>query len=124
MPALTEFTDAGQKVLADLGYKGERHRFTCPDRIFKDEEVLDDERQFNLAHAHFRTRTRTRTRTRAEQDHIWPKGHRAVRKVTLCPWRIEAITALRSAAVRCDPLRSAAIRCDPRRLALEHDHAT
>ncbi|RYZ31968.1 MAG: transposase family protein [Propionibacteriaceae bacterium] len=85
LPALEEFTVVGHKVLADLGYEGERRRLTCPHKTLKDRELTDDERQFNLVHAHIRAR--------AEQGNAWLKNYRALQKVTLCPWRIGAIAA-------------------------------
>ncbi len=85
LPALEEFSDAGHKVLADLGYEGERDKLTCPHKQPKDRELTVDERGFNLAHAHIRAR--------AEQGNAWLKNYKALQKVTLCPWRIGAITA-------------------------------
>lgn len=89
LPALQEFTlaghPAGRKVLADLGYEGERHRLTCPHKTPKDRELTIDERQFNLVYAHIRAR--------AEQGNAWLKNYRALQKVPLCPWRIGAIAA-------------------------------
>lgn len=95
LEALEEFTAAEVdgpkiKVLADLGYEGERDRLTLPHKNpdtkkNPDAKLTVDQRQFNLAHAH--------VRARAEQGNAWLKNYRALQKVTLCPWRIGAIIA-------------------------------
>jgi hypothetical protein len=83
--ALDEFTAADHKVLADLGYEGERDRLICPNKQPKDGDLTVSERSFNRVHAH--------VRARAEQGNARLKNYRVLQKVTLCPWRIGAITA-------------------------------
>lgn len=85
LPALNEFIATGRRVFADLGYEGERHHLTCPHKTPNGRILSEDERQFNLVHAHIRAR--------AEQGNAWLKNYRALRKVTLCPWRIGVIAA-------------------------------
>jgi hypothetical protein len=70
LPALVEFSDAGHRVLADLGYEGERVRLTCPHKVPKDRDLSVDERSFNRVHAY--------VRARAEQGNAWLKNYRVL----------------------------------------------
>ena len=85
LTALEEFTAAGHRVLADLGYEGERERITCPVKTPKGARLGEEQREANRAH--------NGVRARAEQGNAWLKNYRVLQKVTLCPWRIGVITA-------------------------------
>jgi DDE superfamily endonuclease len=86
LPLLAEWTDADHAVLADLGYEGERAALTTPIKKTSDAPLTDDERTVNLLHA--------ATRAPAERGNSLLKTtFKALRRVSLCPWRIGAITA-------------------------------
>ncbi len=86
LPLLTEWTDADHAALADLGYEGERTALTTPIKKTTDAPLTDDERTVNLLHA--------ATRAPAERGNSLLKTtFKALRRVSLCPWRIGAITA-------------------------------
>jgi DDE superfamily endonuclease len=86
LPALTEWTDDAHAALADLGYEGERDALTCPIKHFAGHRLTADERCINLLHA--------ATRAPAERGNSLLKTtFKALRRVSLCPWRIGAITA-------------------------------
>ncbi len=86
LPLLTEWTDADHAVLADLGYEGERAALTTPIKKTSDAPLTDDERTVNLLHAAIRAP--------AERGNSLLKTtFKALRRVSLCPWRIGAITA-------------------------------
>ncbi|RTL61282.1 MAG: transposase family protein [Pseudonocardiaceae bacterium] len=89
LPALDAWSDEHRVVLADLGYEGENGRLVCP--IKKPAKpagaVLDaDQRTVNMLHS--------ATRALAERGNALLKTtFKALRRVSLCPWRIGAITA-------------------------------
>ncbi len=86
LPVLAQWTDAQHDVLADLGYEGERGALTTPVKITAGRRLTDDERAVNLLHA--------ATRAPAERGNSLLKASfKALRRVSLCPWRIGAITA-------------------------------
>jgi hypothetical protein len=86
LPLLAEWTDQGHAVLADLGYEGERAALTTPIKKTSDALLTDDQRTVNLLHA--------ATRAPAERGNSLLKTtFKALRRVSLCPWRIGAITA-------------------------------
>lgn len=86
MPALEDWSDEHHAVLADLGYEGERERMTVPVKARQDRPLSVDERTLNALHS--------ATRARAEQGNAWLKTtFKALRHVSLCPWRISAIAA-------------------------------
>jgi hypothetical protein len=86
LPLLTEWTDAEHAALADLGYEGERAALTTPIKKAFDAPLTDDQRTVNLLHA--------ATRAPAERGNSLLKTtFKALRRVSLCPWRIGAITA-------------------------------
>jgi hypothetical protein len=86
LPLLGEWTDAEHAVLADLGYEGERAALTTPVKGTAGRRLTDDERTVNLLHA--------ATRAPAERGNSLLKTtFKALRRVSLCPWRIGAITA-------------------------------
>src|SRR3954453_20961662 len=83
---LAEWTDDEHAVLADLGYEGERAALTTPIKKRTDAPLTDDQRTGNLLHA--------ATRAPAERGNSLLKTtFKALRRVSLCPWRIGAITA-------------------------------
>jgi hypothetical protein len=85
-PALAEWTDETHAVLGDLGYEGEQATLTIPIKRTADRPLTDDERTVNALHA--------ATRALAERGNSLLKTtFKALRRVSLCPWRIGAITA-------------------------------
>ena len=86
LPLLDEWTDEDHAVLADLGYEGERAALTTPIKKTTDAPLTADQRTVNLLHA--------ATRAPAERGNSLLKTtFKALRRVSLCPWRIGAITA-------------------------------
>jgi hypothetical protein len=86
LPLLAEWTDDIHAVLADLGYEGERATLTTPIKQAPGRRLTDDQRTVNLLHA--------ATRAPAERGNSLLKTtFKALRRVSLCPWRIGAITA-------------------------------
>ncbi len=87
LPTLDEFTDDGHVVLADLGYLGEADRLVCPIKKPAKPAALGPEpRTVNMLHS--------ATRALAERGNSLLKTtFKALRRVSLCPWRISAITA-------------------------------
>jgi len=86
LPALAEWTDETHAVLGDLGYEGEQAALTTPVKKATGRPLSDDERTVNALHA--------ATRALAERGNSLLKvTFKALRRVSLCPWRIGAITA-------------------------------
>jgi DDE superfamily endonuclease len=86
LPLLAEWTDDAHAVLADLGYEGERDALTTPIKTPAGRRLTGDERCVNLLHA--------AVRAPAERGNSLLKTtFKALRRVSLCPWRIGAITA-------------------------------
>jgi hypothetical protein len=86
LPLLTEWTDADHATLADLGYEGERTTLTTPIKHSAERQLTADERTVNLLHA--------AVRAPAERGNSLLKTtFKALRRVSLCPWRIGASTA-------------------------------
>jgi DDE superfamily endonuclease len=86
LPLLAEWTDDIHAVLADLGYEGERATLTTPIKQAPGRRLTDDQRTVNLLHA--------ATRAPAERGNSLLKTtFKALRRVSLCPWRTGAIAA-------------------------------
>jgi hypothetical protein len=90
LPALDLWSDDEQRVaLADLGYEGENDRLVCPVKKpskASGQQLSVDQRTFNLLHS--------ATRALAERGNALLKTtFKGLRRVSLCPWRIGAITA-------------------------------
>jgi hypothetical protein len=86
LPALAEWTDEVHAVLGDLGYQGERAALTTPIKHPSVRRLNEDQRTVNLLHA--------ATHAPAERGNSLLKTtFKALRRVSLCPWRIGAITA-------------------------------
>src|SRR5512142_555664 len=86
LPLLAEWTDATHTVLADLGYEGEADLLRIPLKRTAHAPLTDDQRTLNARHA--------ATRALAERGNALLKTtFKALRRVSLCPWRIGAITA-------------------------------
>ena len=86
LPLLAEWTDAEHAALADLGYEGERAALTTPIKHRAGHRLTADQRTVNLLHA--------ATRAPAERGNSLLKTtFKALRRVSLCPWRIGAMTA-------------------------------
>jgi hypothetical protein len=74
-------------VLADLGYLGEADQLTCPIKKPANPRPAGH-RAAHGQHAARRDPGAGRARELTGQDHF-----KALRRVSLCPWRIGAITA-------------------------------
>jgi DDE superfamily endonuclease len=86
LPLLGEWTDETHAALGDLGYEGERDTLTTPIKTPAGRPLSTDERCVNLLHA--------ATRAPAERGNSLLKTtFKALRRVSLCPQRIGAITA-------------------------------
>ena len=86
LDAIDEWTDDTHVALADLGYEGENTRLNCPFKTPAGAGLPVDQRAYNALHS--------ATRALAERGNALLKTtFRALRRVTLCPWRIGAITA-------------------------------
>jgi hypothetical protein len=86
LPLLAEWTDEAHAVLADLGYEGERAALSTPIKHGTGRRLSADQRTVNLLHAALRAP--------AEQGNSLLKTtFKALRRISLCPWRIGAITA-------------------------------
>jgi hypothetical protein len=83
---LAEWTDDAHAALGDLGYEGEQATLTTPVKRAADRPLTADQRTINALHA--------ATRALAERGNSLLKTTvKALRRVSLCPWRIGAITA-------------------------------
>lgn len=86
LDTLLAWTDDTHAVLADLGYEGENTRLTCPVKNACGGVLTPDQRTINARHA--------ATRALAERGNaLLTATFTALRRVSLCPWRIGAITA-------------------------------
>ena len=86
LPLLDQWADDAHAVLGDLGYQGEREALTTPIKTPAGRRLTTDERCINLLHAAIRAP--------AERGNSLLKTtFKALRRVSLCPWRIGAITA-------------------------------
>src|SRR5512142_296477 len=86
LPLLAEWTDDEHAALADLGYEGERAALTTPIKHPGGRRLTGDQRTVNRLYA--------ATRAPAEGGNSLLKTtFTALRRVSLCPWRIGAITA-------------------------------
>jgi hypothetical protein len=86
LPLLAAWTDDQHAVLADLGYEGERTALITPIKTTAGRRLSTDQRTVNLLHA--------AVRALAERGNSLLKTtFKALRRVSLCPWRIGAITA-------------------------------
>jgi hypothetical protein len=86
LPALDAWIDSDHAALGDLGYEGENQRLTCPIKAAAGRKLTATQRTINALHS--------ATRALAERGNSLPKTtFKALRRVSLCPWRIGAITA-------------------------------
>lgn len=89
LPTLDAWTDEQHVALADLGYEGENDRLVCPVKKPSKAggaELSVDQRTVNMLHS--------ATRALAERGNSLLKTtFKALRRVSLCPWRIGDITA-------------------------------
>ena len=72
-------------MLADLGYEGENTRLKCPIKNTQGAALSAEQRTINALHS--------ATRALAERGNSLLKTTKALRRVSLCPWRIGTITA-------------------------------
>ncbi|MFJ9371588.1 transposase family protein [Nocardia sp. NPDC101769] len=84
-PALSAWTGEDRGLLGDLGYEGESDLITVPIKKSADGVLSEQQRQANKTH--------NGTRAVAERGNALLKGFKALRRVSLCPWRIGAIVA-------------------------------
>jgi DDE superfamily endonuclease len=86
LPVLAEWTDETHAVLAEFGYVGAPAALTTPIKHRNGRRLTADQRTVTLLHA--------ATRAPAERGNSLLKTtFKALRRVSLCPWRIGAITA-------------------------------
>jgi DDE superfamily endonuclease len=86
LPLLTAWTDEHHAALGHLGYEGEQSTLTIPVKRAADRPLTADQRTVNALHA--------ASRALAERGNALLKTtFKALRRVSLCPWRIGAITA-------------------------------
>jgi DDE superfamily endonuclease len=86
LPLLGEWADEDHAVLGDLGYEGEQDILAIPIRRSADRPLTADQRTVNALHAALRAL--------AERGNALLKTtFKALRRVSLCPRRIGAITA-------------------------------
>lgn len=85
LPAFTDWTSGDTPVLADLGYVGEAGSVTVATKKPTDGELTAAQKDANTAH--------NRKRALGERGNALLKGFKALRRVSLCPWRIGVITA-------------------------------
>ncbi|WP_345655133.1 HARBI1 family protein, partial [Pseudonocardia tropica] len=86
LDTLDAWTDDNHAALADLGYQGEDDRLTCPFKTPSGGGLTVNQRAVNALHS--------ATRAVAERGNSLLKTtFKALRRVSLCPWRIGAITA-------------------------------
>ena len=87
LPLLAQWTDTAHAVLADLAYEGEQAALTIPVKRVADQTLTANQRTVNALHA--------ATRALAERGNSLLKTtFKSLRRVSLCPWRIGAITAV------------------------------
>jgi hypothetical protein len=73
-------------VLVDLGYEAERERVTCPVKKITGRGLSEGQASVNALHS--------ATRAVAERGNALLKTtFKALRHVSVCPWRISTITA-------------------------------
>jgi DDE superfamily endonuclease len=95
LPLLAEWTDDGPAALGDLGHEGEQAVLTIPSKRTADRPLTDDQRTINTPHA--------ATRALAERGNSLHKTtFKALRRVSLCPWGIGAITAAALVLLHCE----------------------
>jgi hypothetical protein len=111
LDALTDRIDQDHAVLADLGYEGESTPLTCPIKNTRGVTLTVDQRTINALHS--------ATRALAERGNSLLKTtFKALRRVTLCPWRIGTITA--AALVPVAPRAPPNDMINPRRGKAQH----
>jgi hypothetical protein len=86
LPLLTAWTDDQLRLLGDLGYEGEADTITVAFKKPKNRSCTDVQQQFNRAH--------NAVRAIAERGNSLLKTtFKALRNVSLCPWKIGKIVA-------------------------------
>jgi hypothetical protein len=86
LPALQEWTDTDHAALADLGYDGENRRLTCPIKAGRGQTLTVEQRTVITLHSPIRALSE-------RGNALFKTTFKALRRVSLCPWRIGAITA-------------------------------
>jgi hypothetical protein len=86
LPLLTAWTEQDLRVLGDLGYEGEAEVITVAFKKPKNGQLTDVQQTFNKAH--------NRVRAIGERGNSLLKTtFKALRNVSLCPWKIGKIAA-------------------------------
>jgi hypothetical protein len=86
LPALAAAKADGLPTLSDLGYEGESDTVRVPIKTPARGKLTDDQKTYNRLHAAIRAQ--------AERANAQLKmRYKALRRVSLCPWRIGAIVA-------------------------------
>jgi hypothetical protein len=86
LPLLSLWTDDDLRVLGDLGYEGEAHTIIVAYKTPRGGELTDIQKAFNNAH----------NGVRAIAEHgnsLLKTTFKALRNVSLCPWKIGKIVA-------------------------------
>ncbi len=73
-------------TLADLGYEGEATTVRIPIKKPPAGRLTDDQKTTNLIHAHLRSQAE-------RANSLLKTTFKALRRVSLCPWRIGAVVA-------------------------------
>jgi hypothetical protein len=85
LPVLAD-TAAELPCLADLGYEGEASTVRVPIKKPAHARLSDDQKTINLIHAHLHSQAE-------RANSLLKTTFKALRRVSLCPWRIGAIVA-------------------------------
>ncbi|WP_322754488.1 transposase family protein [Frankia sp. Cas3] len=83
LPVLVDWTDAGGEVLADLGYEGLQGQVAVPYKKAKNRDLPDDQKRHNRIH--------NALRAVGERANALLKHFKALRNVSLDPWKIGLI---------------------------------
>jgi DDE superfamily endonuclease len=86
LPALAVWTADSLPVLGDLGYEGERDTVTVAFKRPKDGQLTDDQKAYNKAHNGKRA-------VGERGNSLLKTTFKALRNVSLCPWKIGKIVA-------------------------------
>jgi hypothetical protein len=86
LPLLTTWTDDHLRVLGDLGYEGEADTITVAFKKPKNGRLTDIQQTFNKTHNGIRA-------IGERGNSLLKTTFKALRNVSLCPWRIGKIAA-------------------------------
>ena len=86
LPLLTAWTDDDLRVLGDLGYEGEADTITVAFKKPKDSQLTEEQKTHNKAHNGKRA-------VGERGNSLLKMTFKALRNISLCPWRIGKIVA-------------------------------